>query len=85
MKFFIFIMLFVLSMVTYAGTTSVVLPSTILSDLTANWALIALILKSLLDLIFAINPKADAPGGVIDSIYLFLKAKVSQPSQGGPK
>jgi hypothetical protein len=48
-----------------------------MQSLIANWALVALIVKSILDLIFALNPKADAPGGVIDFIYQLLKKAIS--------
>jgi hypothetical protein len=44
-----------------------------MQSLLQNWALIALIVKSALDLLFAINPKADAPGGVIDMLYQAVK------------
>lgn len=42
-----------------------------------NWALVALIIKSIMDLVFAINPKLDAPGGVIDFIYQLVKKALS--------
>jgi len=52
-----------------------------MQSLLQNWALIALIVKSVMDLIFAINPKADAAGGVVDFIYqLVKKALASKPS-----
>lgn len=38
-----------------------------------NWALIVLFLKSFADFLFARNPKLDAPGGVVDFVYLYLK------------
>ncbi len=44
-----------------------------MQNLIQNWALVALIVKSILDLIFVINPKADAPGGVLDFIYQLVK------------
>lgn len=45
----------------------------------AHWAVVLLAGKSFLDLLFAINPKLDAPGGVIDALYQWLKGK-SPPS-----
>jgi hypothetical protein len=56
-----------------------------MQSIIANWALVALIVKSVLDLIFALNPKADAPGGVIDFIYqLIKKALASNPPPSAP-
>lgn len=52
-----------------------------MQSLMANWALIALILKSAFDLLFAISPKVDAPGGVIDFLYQLLKKASSGNSQ----
>lgn len=42
---------------------------------TSHWALVLLAVKSVLDLLFAINPKLDAPGGVVDAVYQWLKGK----------
>ena len=64
-------------LLTAPPVTSPVAASNFLSTLTANWALIVLILKSVLDLVFLVNPKADAPGGVLDAIYQFLKSRLT--------
>ena len=58
--------------------------STVFGALSTNWSLVVLLLKTFLDLLFAISPKADAPGGVVDALYLFLKSKMpTAPTQPG--
>jgi hypothetical protein len=46
----------------------------------SNWAVVALAVKSLLDLVFVLNPKLDAPGGVIDYIYQAIKKALAPPA-----
>ena len=92
MKIMIFITLLFVSVIAFSqapvtapvSTTTTTVPSTVLADTIKNLPLILLILKSIADLIFAINPKADAPGGVIDAAYTWLKNKV-QSQQGVQK
>lgn len=50
----------------------------VLDFIKANWALVLLAVKSLADLAFAINPSLDAPGGVVDAAYLWIKKLVSK-------
>jgi len=45
----------------------------VVSWLAAHWAVVALAVKSLLDLVFLLDPAADAPGGVLDWLYQALK------------
>lgn len=45
----------------------------VVTFLQSNWALVLLVVKSVLDLLFVISPKADAPGGVLDYIYQLVK------------
>ena len=67
-----------------AVVVSTVSAKTVMALLVANLPLILLVLKSIADLAFAINPKLDAPGGVIDWAYTLVKNKL-QSSQGGQK
>lgn len=39
----------------------------------AHLPVVLLVVKSVLDLVFAINPSADAPGGVVDWLYQEVK------------
>jgi len=50
----------------------------LISWLAAHWAVLALVVKSLLDLLFLLDPAADAPGGVLDWLYQQLKKALGQ-------
>lgn len=47
--------------------------SSVLAWLGAHWPAVLLVVKSVLDVLFAVNPNADAPGGVLDWLYQEVK------------
>lgn len=44
----------------------------------AHQVLLSSLVVAVLDLVFALNPNANAPDGVLHAVYLFLKPKAKE-------